>query len=128
MNNIDTTTVRQGTYFIPKSVVDSFEMDIYGNITNELAVNIALSNFNIKIPTDNLICNIVFFPNGGYGNMDSQAMLLNVPTNLRSNSFVKDDHVFLGWSTSDNGGVIYTDNESISVQDSDLNLYSIWTT
>ena len=44
---------------------------------------------------------------------------------LKANPFTKDRAVFKGWAVKENGPVIYTDGESITLE-ADMDLYAVW--
>ena len=70
---------------------------------------------------------VTFIQNGGAsGTMAPQTFEEGLWQNLRENAFVLPGYDFAGWAESPDGDVIYSDGESI-VLDEDIELYAIWT-
>ena len=70
---------------------------------------------------------ITFDANGGEGTMDNQT-IENSGT-LTANAFTRDNHAFAGWATSENGPVVYTNEEAIAATDDSkgpVTLYAVW--
>lgn len=59
------------------------------------------------------------------GTMDSQTGLKNAALTLNPNQFMRDDYIFLGWSSEPQGPVEYADQATIT-PDKDMTLYAIW--
>jgi len=69
---------------------------------------------------------ITFNPNGGVGEVHTQTVEENIPTNLEANTFSYESHVFTGWNTKDDGaGMYYADEATVCLHD-DLTLYAQW--
>ena len=61
------------------------------------------------------------------GVMDAQSIVYNSNTPLTSNSFEKEGHSFLGWSTTATGEVEYADGYNKNVISSgEITLYAVW--
>lgn len=56
---------------------------------------------------------IEFNANSGSGNMDNLSMTYDIAKNLTPNAFTKDHYTFIGWATSANGDVAYSNEEEI---------------
>ena len=72
---------------------------------------------------------IAFNANGGIGTTSSITATYDTSYNLTKNNFTREGYVFIGWSTSQNGNVIYTDQQSISNLRSStgtITLYAVW--
>ncbi len=70
---------------------------------------------------------IHFEPNGGYGEMADEIFVYGEEKPLFTNEFKNDHDHFLGWSTSPNGPVVYTDEALIDYElTNDLTLYAVW--
>ncbi len=74
---------------------------------------------------------IVFDPNGGVGNMDTQAMVYDSPAELRENTFSHQSYTFYGWNTSmDGSGTTYFDKAEVSnlanTDGTEVTLYALW--
>ena len=73
---------------------------------------------------------IVYHSNGGNGMMDNTKVKYNNRFNLNKNSFTREGYNFLGWSTEENGNVIYTDEQqlyNLSKEDGKvIDLYAKW--
>ena len=65
------------------------------------------------------------------GSTDEMGMTYDVPDNLTSNGFSRTGYDFAGWSTSENGAVVYADGASVSnltaVNYGSVTLYAQWT-
>ena len=72
-----------------------------------------------------------FYANGGEGEMPDQVFTYDVVTNLDANAFARTGYDFAGWSTSENGAVVYADGASVSNLTAEANgavdLYAQWT-
>ena len=76
------------------------------------------------------IYTVHFDANGGTGTMDDQNIEPNTNTNLCANAFTRSGYVFLGWSTTSDGDVVYTDGQSvtnIAEAGQTITLYARWT-
>ena len=74
---------------------------------------------------------ITFNGNGGLyqGNETyTQTVYDGIATNLTANQFAQANSVFVGWSTTQDGEVVYADGASITVAENDINLYAQWST
>ena len=64
------------------------------------------------------------------GTMDDQAFTFDVVQPLTANAFTREGNDFVGWSTTTDGAVAYTDGQSVSnlanVQGTVVNLYAQW--
>lgn len=64
------------------------------------------------------------------GSTASSSHTYDVTANLNTNGFVKKDHVFLGWATSPNGPVVYSDGASVrnltATHGATVTLYAKW--
>ena len=70
-----------------------------------------------------------FDANNGEGSMDSQMFTYDQAYTLEANSFTREGHTFLGWSTTKGGAVEYVDAaEVINVAGSNnsVTLYAVW--
>lgn len=74
-------------------------------------------------PVDNVT--ITFHPEGGTGTMPDQIAERGSQVTLNANQFVREDYVFLGWSTVSNGEVEYADQASLTAVD-DVDLFAVW--
>ena len=72
---------------------------------------------------------VQFNANGGKGTMAAQSFVRGTPQKIASNAFTYGNVAFLGWSTTEDGGVIYEDEEevrAISKTDGTVVLYAVW--
>jgi uncharacterized repeat protein (TIGR02543 family) len=73
---------------------------------------------------------VEYKPNGGYGEMDNSIFTYNEPQELRPNAFILDGYVFAGWSTSEEGDVVYANEESVlnltDIPGDTITLYAKW--
>ena len=67
---------------------------------------------------------------GATGTMADQTMTYDAAQALSSNTFNRSGYDFMGWSTTANGSVVYTNGQSVSnlasEKDAVVNLYAIW--
>ncbi len=92
--------------------------------------NIAQSPITYK-PSENFNYTVAFNRNGGSGSMDNQQFLYGFAQNLRANTFTYIGRNFLGWSTTTDGEVAYTDGQSVTTvtnatANSTVTLYAQW--
>ena len=72
---------------------------------------------------------VVYDSNGGKGKMNSQSIPVDVKTALSKNTFTRNNHDFMGWSTEKNGKVVYKDCQevsNISAANTVITLYAVW--
>lgn len=74
---------------------------------------------------------VEFKANGGTGSMQNQAMISNVPANLRENTFTKSGYSFQEWNTKADGtGITYKDEEEVYglsyTEGETVTLYAQW--
>ncbi|MFV0392989.1 MAG: GLUG motif-containing protein, partial [Coprobacillaceae bacterium] len=65
--------------------------------------------------------------NDATGTMDNQILTKDTPTALNTNAFERDEHLFLGWSTTPTGDFAYVDGAEVTLSDA-TTLYAIWGT
>ena len=68
---------------------------------------------------------VVFYPNGGEGNMNAEVFVEGEEEALPNNSFYRDGYVFKGWSLTPEGEVFYIDEETVVI-DKTTYLYAVW--
>ena len=68
---------------------------------------------------------VVFYPNGGEGNMNAEVFVEGEEEALPKNSFYRDGYVFKGWSLTPEGEVFYIDEETVVI-DKTTYLYAVW--
>ena len=83
-------------------------------------------NLNVKAKYEGIKYNIYFNANGANGNMTFQQATYGEPTKLKANQFAKDGYVFIGWSLSSNGEILYRDESYVNVKVGGLTLYAIF--
>ena len=83
-------------------------------------------NLNVKAKYEGIKYNIYFNANGANGNMTFQQATYGEPTKLKANQFAKDGYVFIGWSLSSNGEILYKDESYVNVKVGGLTLYAIF--
>ena len=73
---------------------------------------------------------VVFDANGSTGTMNNQSFMYNVAQNLTANAFNNAGHPFLGWATTANGNVAYTNGQSVTnltqTAGATVTLYAKW--
>ena len=83
-------------------------------------------NLNVRAKYEGIKYNIYFNANGANGNMTSQQATYGDATKLKANQFVKEGYVFIGWSLSPNGEILYKDESYVNVKVGGLTLYAIF--
>ena len=69
---------------------------------------------------------VTFNANGGTGSMADQEFTAGITQSLNANTFTREGHVFIGWSTNpEGGGDTYTNKQDIVIN-SDITLYAQW--
>jgi uncharacterized protein (TIGR02145 family)/uncharacterized repeat protein (TIGR02543 family) len=69
---------------------------------------------------------VTFFANGGTGTMEPQEFIEGVTQNLDSNTFERNNYIFLGWNTDEKGeGKLYVNKQKIFIH-SNMRLYAQW--
>ena len=75
---------------------------------------------------------VKFHENGGEGEMADQGFTYDAEQKLTENAFKRENALFVGWATSENGTVAYTNGQSVSnlttTKDGVVNLYAVWAT
>ena len=70
---------------------------------------------------------IVFDANSGEGTMENMTVATDIKVNLTANAFTKAGYTFLGWSTTPDGAVEYTDGAEYTMgAESSYTLYAVW--
>ncbi len=70
---------------------------------------------------------LVFNANGGTGSMPNMTIATDSTVKLTSNAFTKDGYTFIGWATSKNGSVKYSNGGSYTMgTESTYTLYAVW--
>lgn len=71
---------------------------------------------------------IRYHANGGTGTMGEQTVRYDSMISLTPNAFAKEDHTFLGWSTSPDGAVEYiNEQEVVNLREGGyIDLYAVW--
>ncbi len=71
-----------------------------------------------------------FNANGGSGSMSAQDFKYGISQNLKNNTFTRTGYSFKGWATSVNGGVTYSNGQSVNnlttTNNGTVNLYAVW--
>ena len=86
--------------------------------------------------SDSLFCDDIkvnFYGNGADGNMNGISVTYGTTVTLPKNAFGKTSWIFKGWSTEENGEVVYGDEAEIKfvigegiTEVGELNLYAVW--
>jgi uncharacterized repeat protein (TIGR02543 family) len=73
---------------------------------------------------------IVYNANGGSGIMENSAHVYGTAKKLNANTFTRVGYRYLGWAETPNGGVTYTDGQSVDMPSKAIggiiNLYAVW--
>ena len=74
---------------------------------------------------------VVFYDNGGNGNMEYQNFTYNAEQALTANAFTREGYTFAGWATSPDGKAVYADKgkvKNLTAEDTAIvALYAVWT-
>jgi hypothetical protein len=68
---------------------------------------------------------VVFYPNGGEGSMESEIFVEGEKEALPKNPFTREGYTFKGWSLTPDGEVLYTDEEIVLINKT-TRLYAVW--
>jgi uncharacterized repeat protein (TIGR02543 family) len=60
------------------------------------------------------------------GTMTPQVIPSGSTVNLKANAFAADCMSFMGWATSASGAVVYSNQQSFTMEASDVTLYAVW--
>ncbi|MCL2156046.1 MAG: SUMF1/EgtB/PvdO family nonheme iron enzyme, partial [Leptospirales bacterium] len=69
---------------------------------------------------------ITFHKNDGSGENVIQQVPENTISNLAMNTFTRDLYVFIGWSDTPSGSVLYVDGAEYPMGNSNVNFYAVW--
>jgi len=73
---------------------------------------------------------VIYNANGGTGAMQNSTFSYGTAQSLRSNSFTNTGYLFSGWTTTTEGTVIYTNQQSVSnltsIDGDSVTLYAVW--
>ena len=70
---------------------------------------------------------LIFNANGGSGSMPNMTIATDSTAKLTSNAFTKDGYTFIGWATSKDGSVKYSNGASYTMgTESTYTLYAVW--
>ena len=102
--------------------------DDYENYQYDCKQEGAFKNISYAFSDTCYFKQVTYYANGGEGEMDPQT--IETSGKLSANEFTRQGYHFIGWATSENGPVVYADEEAISATKDDkglLNLYAVWT-
>ena len=133
-------TLNGGTYSLNEDDLDAryeklgynlsdwYSDSSYSNIYNfGITENTSKSLYAKWIPNT---YSVRFNANGGTGSMNNQTFTYDESQELTANAFVNNGYTFIGWATTFNGAVVYTDQKvvvNLSAQQGDIvDLYAIW--
>ena len=111
--------------------MDGWTTEGNDNISYENGATIVVTNaISLSASWSPVAYTIEFDPNGGYGTMGAQTFTYDVEQALTSNSFTRTGYTFAGWSTSQDGAVVYADGASVSnlatTDGAVVTLYAVW--
>ena len=131
--------LENGSYTLSESDLGTYEKEgyslsnwysdsSYSNIYNfEITENTSKSLYAKWIPNT---YSVTFNANGGTGSMNNQTLTYDESQELTANGFEYTGHTFIGWATTSDGDVVYTDHQMVinlsTKQDDVVNLYAIW--
>ncbi len=91
----------------------------------DLNVNGTYSTYNVT-EADLTKAQIFFGANGGTGEMFPQFITKNSTVDLKANTYTKGGAQFLGWSTTPEGSVEYTNTANYTIGTNDVTLFAKW--
>ena len=94
---------------------------VFAKESNTITIIIDMSNIKFGYT-------VHFDSNEGTGTMDDIICYSNVECQLPQNDFQREDYVFIGWSTSSSGEIVYEDEDDpINITNEDeITLYAKW--
>ena len=109
----------------------SASIDLTDNGNGTWSFQMPASNVNVSATFTPINYTVHFDANGGSGTMNDQAFTYGEAKALTANTFTREGYVFLGWSTTPSGNVVYTDGQSVSnltiTNGATVTLYAQWT-
>ena len=126
-------TIVSGTISATKgtSATDSIGVGLWGSCgtvtIGGVEGAISTSPYNNTIVSDTYT--VSFNANGGSGSMSDQTITCGIATPLTSNTFTRDNYVFIGWSTTAEGEVEYTNQQAVTdlaEKNQTMTLYAKW--
>ena len=91
------------------------------NITNIGAATVTLTaNYTPNTYT------ITYNANGGAGTMEPTTFEYGESVSLSPNAFTRDGYGFIGWATTSDGVVEYSDTQTVSNLTDNIDLYAVW--
>ena len=100
---------------------------IDGSSSPEFSIPLPSEQFGLIVETSQLSVYIYYMPNGADGEViPSTPYNFGEEVTLRLNTFTRDGYEFLGWATSPNGEVVYTDGATVVMGNNNLQLYAVW--
>ena len=100
---------------------------IDGSSSPEFSITLPSEQFGLIVETSQLLVWIYYNPNGADGEViPSPPYSFGEEVTLRLNTFTRDGYEFLGWATSPNGEVVYTDGTTVVMGNNNLQLYAVW--
>ena len=128
-------TIVSGTISATKgtSATNSIGVGLYG-VCGTVTIGgvegaISTSPYNNTIVSDTYT--VSFNANGGSGSMSDQTITCGMATPLTSSTFTRDNYVFIGWSTTAEGEVEYTNRQAVTnltEKNQTKTLYAKWMT
>ena len=98
-----------------------------GSSSPEFSITLPSEQFGLIVETSQLLVWIYYNPNGADGEViPSNPYNFGEEVTLRLNTFTRDGYEFLGWATSPNGEVVYTDGATVVMGNNNLQLYAVW--
>lgn len=118
------TFVRPGYTFVGWSTIDNGEIEYKDGDTFEMSSNENVTLYAIWAPNLNTI---VFDSNNDKNETSTQTAYTDTTVALNKNIFVNKNYEFLGWSTTKDGNVEYTDLSNYDMGTSqEYILYAVW--
>ena len=117
--NVFNNQTDTSTYTDDSGIAWSWTIDIPARATITKTAELSAGQVGTK--------QIIYDANGGTGEMDPTVDIPGESIKLNKNTFTKDDYVFQGWDTNSAGTtVVYADEATLTMPDTDTTLYAVW--
>ena len=123
-NLTNNTFTKAGYTFIGWSTTEDGEVEYVDGASYVMGTNSSYTLYAVWQANNNTL---VFNANGGTGSMSNMTIATDSSANLTNNTFTKAGYTFIGWATSKNGSVVYTNGASyVMGTNSSYTLYAVW--
>ncbi|MCL2662937.1 MAG: S-layer homology domain-containing protein [Oscillospiraceae bacterium] len=120
-----TATPTDANWRVKAWTVNAASVD--GTTATTLALNNITAPRAVTVEFERIPRTISFNANGGTGNMDAVSIGSGLTYNIKANTFTRENHTFIGWSTTSGPQtVVYADEATTSAVTADITLYAQW--